>query len=93
MLSLINEVFWSVGSSSVPSQITTVKKLIVKLLSTSEQMRGSIASSEADCNFTCLNQSLLGVGKMKRTVRKKPYVLHIVQCPGSGQDRASFCSS
>lgn len=91
VLSLMNEVFWSVGSSSVPPQTTTVEKLITKfLLRTSEQMKSSTASSEADCNFTCLNQSLLGVGKMKRTIRKKPYLLHIVHCPGSSRTGLVF---
>lgn len=77
VLSLKNEVFWSVGSSSVPPQTTTVEKRVTKLLSTSEQMRSSTTSSEADCNFNCINHSLLRVRKMKGMVRKKPYLLHI----------------
>lgn len=88
VLALINEVFWSVGSSSVPPQTTTVEKLIIKPSSISEQMRSSTASSEADCSFICLNQSLLRVGKMKRMVRKKAYLSHICKVswfrPGQG---------
>lgn len=79
----INEALWSVGrSSSVPPLTATVEKLVTaQLLSTSAQMRSSTALSEADCNFTCLKQSLLGAGRVKRKVRKKLYLFHICTVP------------
>lgn len=61
MLSHTNEAFWSVGRTSAPPQTATVEKLVAaKLSSPSEPLRSSTAFSEADCNFTCLKQSLPG---------------------------------
>lgn len=77
----INEAFWSVGrSSSVPPLTATVEKLATaKLLSTSVQMRSSTALSEADCNFTCLKQSLLGAEGWRGRWERSPICSTFVQ--------------